>query len=526
MARRNQNHRNNQGKRPAATLDLKAEELSEKEGLEKNVPSDEQTDQVNEVSGVSATSQNDEGAEAELKSSTDDVTGDSDGSSEKAKSSDDGGSEQEGSDKLTPDDHKDLVVTGATGSFFKLLMAGLIGAVAALAGQQFMPRLVTSGAIETTQTLKDQIATLESKVLKLTKEPGVNELSARVAELDKKIESASDGAQNTELSTRINSLEQTLKDLSTMTAGGDEQMAGVTALATKMNNIEERIQSELDNVKTEFSKNLRVEVEQLSKAVAEQESLSQIAGIKLKSTTLGNRIAEIDAQSKKLVADVNKISGVVDGVQSKAISADQLAAELSPVKAELEKINSRIELMSKREAEALEAARHSALAIAFSNLKRAMDRGEGFSAELEAVQQLAGNDVDFSVLKSVESQGIVSEQALLTDFPKLAIKALAVEPEGDEKTGWNKLVTKARTALRYRRTGDIEGEGSEAVLARMEFKFKQGHVEDVLSEAKGLDAKAMLVMQPWLKQLEARLLVESAMQKLEDQLLSSLQPRE
>ena len=59
----------------------------------------------------------------------------------------------------------------------------------------------------------------------------------------------------------------------------------------------------------------------------------------------------------------------------------------------------------------------------------------------------------------------------------------------------------------------------------MEHKFKEGHVEDVLAEAKALNGQAAQVMAPWVKKLEARLLVERAMQTLEDQLLTTLEPR-
>jgi hypothetical protein len=107
----------------------------------------------------------------------------------------------------------------------------------------------------------------------------------------------------------------------------------------------------------------------------------------------------------------------------------------------------------------------------------------------------------------------------------LAVEALARGETSDDSSTWDKLVSKARTAVNYRRTGDVKGDNNEAVLARMEHKFKDGHVEDVLAEAKALDGQAAQIMAPWLQKLEARLMVERTVQKLEDQLITNLEPR-
>lgn len=161
------------------------------------------------------------------------------------------------------------------------------------------------------------------------------------------------------------------------------------------------------------------------KAIAEQETLSQIEAVKLKTDTLGKKVASLDAQSSKLVSDVGGLQKILSDVQGNSISSTKLGSELQPLRSALSKIDEKIALFSKREEEALASARRSALAIAFANLKRGMNRGDGFSAELKTVQQLAGPNVDLSSFDGLRETGVPNEQALLEKFPELAIQALA-----------------------------------------------------------------------------------------------------
>jgi hypothetical protein len=528
MVRRDQNRGRNRTKKPAATLDLKAEKVSsealEDSSTEKRAKMDNETEKKEaSKKGVS----NDETAKKAK-----DIGSSSDGEKADTGSKDSGsknlGSEEIGPE-LTADQITELVLSQqkkSSGSFFKTLSAAIIGAVLALVGQQYMPQLVTSGEIENSSTLANRLDGFEKQLQNFSENNQAEGLKQQISSLSSKVEAvSSDGA----LSGRVQQLEKTLADLSVLGNSDDgkkSQLAEVTAIATKLNKIEERVNTDLKIIKTEFKQSLRREVEQVSKAIAEQETLSQLEGVKLKTDTLGKKLASLDAQSTKLVSDLAQLKTALTSVEGASISSTKLGTELAPLRSALTEIDEKIALFSKREAEALASARRSALAIAFANLKRGMDRGEGFSAELQTVKQLAGADVNLSSFEGLSETGVPNEQTLLDTFPALAIKALA-KSDGQKVDGlsWDQLVSKARTAFKYRRTGDVKGETAEAVLARVEHKFKDGHVEDALKEAQALDGQAKQVMTPWLKQVEARLFVEAEMRKLEDQLLNSLSPK-
>ncbi|CAN0502430.1 unnamed protein product, partial [Scytosiphon promiscuus] len=170
-------------------------------------------------------------------------------------------------------------------------------------------------------------------------------LEEQFAELSRKVETS---AEN-DVSERLGSLEQTMKDLSAVASGGEEQIAGVAAIATKVNSLESRVQNEMEAIKTEFSNKLKSDIEQISKAVAEQESLAQIEGVKLKATTLSKKLAELDAQSSKFDDDIAAMRSDVDGIKSSLINRSALDQQLEPLQSSLASIEEKLAVFAKRE---------------------------------------------------------------------------------------------------------------------------------------------------------------------------------
>lgn len=517
MVRRDQNRNKNKTKKPTATLDLKAEKVSE--GNTENQTADELDKSVSQ----------EQKAEAEKKVSDHNSSAkDGDQKPSDQKPGDQKAEAAEEPSDLSAEEITKLVLSQqktSSGSFFKTMMAAIIGAALALVGQQFMPQLVTSDEIQNSATLSTRLEGLEKQFETVSSKAEQKELKDQLAILQQTFETSTGEGS---LDDRVKGLEKTLTDLSALGNSGTDKnnnLAKLTAIATKLNSIEKRVNGELKSLKTDFRKNLRREVEQVAKVIAEQETLSQIESVKLKSETLGKKVASLDAQSSKLVDDVSALNQSLSDVKGASVSSLKLGNELAPLRDALTKVDEKLAQFSKREEEALASARRSALAIAFANLKRGMDRGDGFSSELQTVQQLAGTDVDLTSFDGLRETGVPNEQALLKSFPGLAIKALEKSDTTDKELSWDQLVSKARTAFKYRRTGDVKGETAEAILARIEHKFKEGHVEEALKEANALEGHAKQVMNPWIKQVEARLFVETEMQKLEDQLLNSLSPK-
>ena len=76
--------------------------------------------------------------------------------------------------------------------------------------------------------------------------------------------------------------------------------------------------------------------------------------------------------------------------------------------------------------------------------------------------------------------------------------------------------------VRVRRTGDVEGESVEAVLARMEVHVKSGEFAEALKESEGVEGPSLDIFSDWLIQVQSRLAVVQAMQSIESELASSI----
>ena len=151
MVRRDQNRGRNRTKKPAATLDLKAEKVSS-EAIEDS-STEEEAKMDTEAVNKEATKKDSSKAEKEK-------------SARESTSTSDGNNAEDGPE-LTAEQITELVLSQqkkSSGSFFKTFSAAIIGAVLALVGQQFMPQLVTSGEIQNSSTLASRIDGFEKQL--------------------------------------------------------------------------------------------------------------------------------------------------------------------------------------------------------------------------------------------------------------------------------------------------------------------------------------------------------------------------
>ena len=500
MARRGQTGDDKSRKRPSQTLDLKASEVRQ--------------DEKGAVDSLAAEDQNKADDGEKLDASRSEKTEKKDSASYKKPS--------EASLKT----EKVEVRQSFGGGFFKMLLAAVFGGGLALGGQYGLTHygLIEGDLIrgDESGSVGVQIEALEQKINGFDRVG----IEAKLAQLAQKLEA---GPANSDLITRLQQVEATLKDVSNVAASSDQGIEGLTALAVKLNKLEASVEERINAARLGLSEKMQQEVTKLSQVVAKQETLTQVEGVKLTADQLGRQLAKIEARSNQLAEKVAGVNTALGEVRSNGVSKVMLNEELLKVKTELATLQGVTAELKDRERAAHETARRSALTLAFSNLKRAMGRGDGFLTELEAVERLApNNDLQgegFAVLKRLASQGVANEQQLLKAFPDLASTAIASNLKDPEASTWDQMVGKARKAFRYRRTGDVQGEGTEAVLARMEYKFKAGQLEAVVEEAEALQVEARSVVAPWLEKLKARLVVEQAMFKLEDQLMAGLQAR-
>jgi hypothetical protein len=177
------------------------------------------------------------------------------------------------------------------------------------------------------------------------------------------------------------------------------------------------------------------------------------------------------------------------------------SADASPRLAELE---TRLASLQQSAGSAAGAS-NVAQAIAAAGLKAAIDRGGSFASELETYATVVPSSPELEQLKNLAASGVPSKAELTAAFGSAADRMIAATQVSDPDAGLLKrLSDSARSLVRSRRVGAVEGDAPEAVIARMEVAVNRGDIDTALTEANKLPDAARAAGIDYIGQLTAR----------------------
>jgi hypothetical protein len=248
---------------------------------------------------------------------------------------------------------------------------------------------------------------------------------------------------------------------------------------------------------------------------ANAEKLAQdIQQTRLSSTQVREELAALKQQASSLEA-------AMKGEFNKLVKADEfgtVTGALAKVQADLGDVVAKEEV---REA----SAKNIVLAVELANLKRAVERGAAFERELSQVKAVAPADLDLKALEGSAKAGLPTQAVLAREFRETARTVVTADAAPTEDGSFfDRLVAGASTVVRVRKTGNVEGQTAEAVVARMERKLTDGDLEGTMKEAESLGGKAKEAAAGWLEKLGARLAVDRAMVAVDEGLRKAMAP--
>lgn len=383
--------------------------------------------------------------------------------------------------RTKPSDVKSFVTHLAAG-----LIGGLVGVIGAGVGLDKLSLMGNSGQGEKPgqiAQLEDRLSALDvtlasqSKSLEaLAKLDALDKFDTRLGTLEKKPDAAL--VVPKDITDRLAKLEGTLKTL--ISAAGEEGASGLEQSAA--------LTAKIDAVSSDFEKrsgNLNSDIVELKKMLAEGDG-SQTSDNGPAVGALGSRLDALEKQ--------------ISDLATRPASSGQ--------------VSRRADMGSKG----------AALALAFESLRRATESGDAYSSQLDALVKLAPEGLDLTELKKHAGSGTETERSLLQSLPVKLREARAVVAKPAEDTFLNRAMSKAQSVVRVRRIGPVEGNSSEAILARMEARMKAADLAGALREAKSLKGPALEPLTPWLDAARARLAIASGLNQLEKRLLASLKP--
>lgn len=232
---------------------------------------------------------------------------------------------------------------------------------------------------------------------------------------------------------------------------------------------------------------------------AEQER--EISALKLDVATLRNALQMLD----------RTVSG--QGDQAKAL-ADAI-----------DKARSEAGARGAGEQKALAAANASAVIGIAARLNAALDSGLPFAADLGLLAPVARGNAKLgeiiTALQPYARDGVASRGELAAAFPIVAKTALA-DDVADDSFG-ERLLAKLRNLVSLRRVGaDVEGDTTEAKLARAEAAIEAGDVAKAVELVKSLPAQTTKATTAWLTRAEAYLAAKRAIDQLAAEAVSLL----
>ncbi len=217
---------------------------------------------------------------------------------------------------------------------------------------------------------------------------------------------------------------------------------------------------------------------------------------------------------------IQDVAGEIDVLRNQAFNQSKIEGTLRPIAKRIASVEGKLKSILEKSEQYDDGLKNTALSIAFTGLRRTVNRGEPFGEELEVVRKLTKAPVKLDGLDRFQTQGVPSLQVLEKKFPELLQNILKADARTEATSMWDKFSQNALSMVKFRRVGNIAGNDTEAILARMEFQLKKRNYAKVIEESLGLKGKAAEVAEKWVMQLDARLKLDEALQKIEMMLLS------
>ena len=270
--------------------------------------------------------------------------------------------------------------------------------------------------------------------------------------------------------------------------------------------------------------------QQLAAASAQTDSLkTENESLKQTVNDLSERLAKLEARPSEtgvteqaVQQSLNPLTGRVAELEQGQNRIAELEQSLGRV-ADLEQNLSRI---AKAQERMQTDGRAAALALALYNLRRATDEGKPYAAELRTISDMSPVSLDLAALEKHQDSGVSSLEKLTADFNNAAIAAIDAENEPVDESLASEIWSRAKSFVRVRRKGDVPGNSTRAILARVENRLEAGNLSAASTEVEQLQGKAAEAIAPWRDELNAKIAADKELAEVESKLLTALSGEE
>jgi hypothetical protein len=248
--------------------------------------------------------------------------------------------------------------------------------------------------------------------------------------------------------------------------------------------------------------------------------LKELAG---QAGSLKQEIAALSKRINERLAAIEAASASTNPLATPAhITFEDLNPVLDPLRAKLAELESRLSQIAQAQAVVQTDSKASALAIALYNLRRAVNEGKPFSAELQTIASMTPVPLDLAPLEAAREKGVRNLAQLRKSFAVAADAAIETENQPTDQSYSSRLWASMKSVIRVRRVGEVEGDSTLAILARAEVRLKKGDLKAVLKETAQLKGDAANAFKAWQNDAQSHIAVDETLTRVEARLLAAL----
>jgi hypothetical protein len=173
---------------------------------------------------------------------------------------------------------------------------------------------------------------------------------------------------------------------------------------------------------------------------------------------------------------------------------------------------------------AAQGDRAARLALTAVALRAAVERGEPYAAELEALRPLVSDPAALAALAPTAATGVPTAASLARGWKAMVPTLLSAALPTSGNSVLDQLRATAERLVRIRPVGEPAGDDPVAIVSRIEAKVGRDDVEGALADLAKLPPRAQAEAEAWARKAQARAQALAASRRLADEALAAMVP--
>ncbi|QJE73212.1 hypothetical protein HHL28_09030 [Aerophototrophica crusticola] len=243
---------------------------------------------------------------------------------------------------------------------------------------------------------------------------------------------------------------------------------------------------------------------------------ADLSAVRADLSALAARIAALENTPAGGAGVDPALAGSLDSLRGRIVALEAAAQRQQALEQAVGELSRQAQEIAGQVTNAAQGASEAeALVLAAGQLQSALAAGRPYSAELRAVEALAGRWPDLApaleALRATAGVGLPTSVALYDRFKALAPEVVRADRLRQD-AGWvDQTLGRLSTLVTVRRaSGEVAGDTVDAILARAEAAVDKGDLGKAVAELDTLQGPAAEVAAPWLAEARARVAAEQA----------------